>query len=78
MPFVPQGKPALQGKRQFQIGNGFVDILAEEAVPQAIEVVGQSEQGGLTLLHRQATSRGAGGEFRLMMEKTVSTLARCR
>ena len=32
-------------------------------MPQAIEVVGQSEQGGLTLLHGQATSRGAGGEF---------------
>ena len=32
-------------------------------MPQAIEVVGQSEQGGLALLHRQATSRGAGGEF---------------
>ena len=37
--------------------------LAEEAVPQAIEVVGQPEQGGLALLHRQATSRGTGGEF---------------
>jgi len=43
--------------------HGSVDILPDESMPQAIEIIGEAEEEGLANLGGQATPRGTRGEF---------------
>ncbi len=47
----------------FRMNSGSVDILPDESMPQAIEIIGEAEEEGLANLGGQATPRGTRGEF---------------